>query len=199
MLQEDHITKLLGIANVSVKDVEETAEEMRIYLETPISFQICPVCHKKTKNVHDYRRQRIRDLAVNNKPSVLILRKRRCHCPCCGKNFYERYEFLPRYAHRTKRVTAPVIRSLEEKVSCKETARCRSLSSSTVLRLSECRNISHGDTLPEVLGIDKCKGNAGGEKYQCIPTDIEKRYIMDILPDRRKIQDNEISVGEMVK
>ena len=50
----------------------------------------------------------------------------------------------------------------------------------------ECRNRSHGDTLPEVLGIDECKGNAGGEKYQCILTDIEKRYIVDILPDRRK-------------
>ena len=95
MLQEDHITKLLGIANVSVKNVEETAEEMRIYPETSVSFQICPECHKKTKNVHDYRRQRIRDLAVNNRPSVLILRKRRYHCPCCGKNFYERYDFSP--------------------------------------------------------------------------------------------------------
>ena len=46
MLPKDHITKLLGIADVSVKNVEETAEEMRIYLETPVSFQICPVCHK---------------------------------------------------------------------------------------------------------------------------------------------------------
>ena len=162
MLPEDHITKLLGIADVSVKNVEETAEEMRIYLETPVSFQICPVCHKKTKNVHDYRRQRIRDLAVNNKPSVLILRKCRYHCPYCRKNFYERYEFLPRYAHRMKRVTASVIRSLEEKVSCKETARRRSLSSSAVLRLLECRNRSYGDTLLDVLGINECKGNAKG-------------------------------------
>ena len=54
MLPEDHITKLLGIADVSVKNVEETAEEMRIYLETPVSFQICPVCHKSRR---EYRQR----------------------------------------------------------------------------------------------------------------------------------------------
>ena len=83
-------------------------------------------------------------------------------------------------------MTAPVIRSFEEKVSCKDIARRRSLSSSAVLRLLECRKRSHGDTLPELFGIDECKGNAGREKYQCILTDIEKKYVLDILPDRRK-------------
>ena len=37
---------------------------------------------------------------------------------------------------------------------------------------------------PRVLGIDEFKGNAGGEKYLAILTDVENKKVIDILPNR---------------
>jgi Transposase and inactivated derivatives len=39
--------------------------------------------------------------------------------------------------------------------------------------------------LPEVLSIDEFKGNAGGEKFQCIITDAKNHTVLDILPNRK--------------
>ena len=38
--------------------------------------------------------------------------------------------------------------------------------------------------LPEVLSIDEFKGNAGGEKFQAIFTDLVHHKVLDILPSR---------------
>ena len=40
--------------------------------------------------------------------------------------------------------------------------------------------------MPEVIGIDEFKGNTGGEKYNCIITDITNSTVLDILPSRKK-------------
>ena len=40
-------------------------------------------------------------------------------------------------------------------------------------------------SLPEVLAIDEFRGNAEGEKFQCILTDPKNHKIIDILPTRK--------------
>lgn len=39
--------------------------------------------------------------------------------------------------------------------------------------------------LPQVLAIDEFKGNAEGEKFQCILADPKNHKVIDILPNRR--------------
>ena len=39
--------------------------------------------------------------------------------------------------------------------------------------------------LPSVLSFDEFKGNANGERFQCIPTVPQERHILDILPNKR--------------
>ena len=39
--------------------------------------------------------------------------------------------------------------------------------------------------LPEVLAIDEFRGNAEGEKFQCILTDPKNHKIIEILPTRK--------------
>ena len=38
--------------------------------------------------------------------------------------------------------------------------------------------------LPEVLSIDEFRGNAGGQKFQAILTDVKNHKLFDILPSR---------------
>ena len=60
------------------------------------------------------------------------------------------------------------------------------VSLTTVNRIFDHIHYSRLYSLPKVLAIDEFKGNAGGEKYQCILVDPKKKRILDILPDRKQ-------------
>ena len=117
--------------------------------------------------------------------TYLHLRKRRYVCNTCGKRFYERNSFLPRYHRATNRLAAKVISDFRELRSAAEIARRNNISPPTALRYFKLVSYSCKQ-LPEVLSIDEFKGNAGGEKFQTIVTDAHNKGITDILPNRKK-------------
>ena len=186
MFQQNLITNLLGIANVFVDKIENNSSNIKIYLSTQAKEQVCPCCGQATKYIHDYRTQKIRDIPFQNKETFLFLRKRRYICKFCGKRFFEKYDFLPRYRHFTGRVYASVLNALREKISFKDVGKRFSISSASVFRIFELVTVTTPTSLPTVLGIDEFKGNTNGEKYQAILTDIKNRKVIDILPNRHK-------------
>ena len=186
MFQQNFTTTLLGIANVFVDKIENNSSFIQIHLSTIPKPQICPCCGRTTKYIHDYRMQKIRDIPFQGKETFLLLRKRRYICKVCEKRFFENYEFLPRYRHFTGRLYAFVLNALREKISFKDVGKRFGVSSATVFRIFEYVAVTKPVTLPVVLGIDEFKGNTNGEKYQVILTDIKKRKVIDILPNRYK-------------
>ena len=76
-----------------------------------------------------------------------------------------------------------MIGRLSEKVSRKDIAGEFRVSESTVCRWMNLTEYGKPLKLPEVLSIDEFRGNAGGEKFQCILTAREQKRIFDILPD----------------
>ena len=66
----------------------------------------------------------------------------------------------------------------------KDIARQANVSAATVARTLKFLNF-HPLRLPEVISIDEFRGNAGGEKFQCILTNPKKKQVIDILPDRK--------------
>ena len=186
MFQQNLITNLLGIANVFVDKIENNSSNIKISLSTQAKEQICPCCGQSTKYIHDYRTQKIRDIPFQNKETFLFLRKRRYICKFCGKRFFEKYDFLPRYRHFTGRVYASVLNALREKISFKDVGKRFSISSASVFRIFELVTVTTPTSLPTVLGIDEFKGNTNGEKYQAILTDIKNRKVIDVLPNRHK-------------
>ena len=116
MFQQNLITNLLGIANVFVDKIENNSSSIQIYLSTSATEQVCPCCGQTTKYIHDYRIQKIRDIPFQGKETFLYLHKRRYVCKSCGKRFFEKYDFLPRYRHFTSRVYTSVINALREKI-----------------------------------------------------------------------------------
>lgn len=186
MLHIDHTTQLLDLANIFVDKIENHEEEFYIHISTSRSSQLCPSCGKTTDLIHDYRTQKIKDIGLYGKKSYLMLRKRRYVCRQCGKRFYEKYEFLPRYAHCSQRLYLSIFQAMASKASCKDIARSHNVSATTAARVFSLRAYSSHPPLPEVMGIDEFKGNTGGEKYNCILTDILGKRITDILPSRKK-------------
>ncbi|MBQ8040415.1 MAG: ISL3 family transposase [Lachnospiraceae bacterium] len=176
------INKLLNIEDVIVKKIIHGDSFVKIMLETKPREHICPVCGAATKRIHDYRTQAIKDLPFQLKHCYLVLRKRRYRCSC-GKRFYENYSFLPKYFQRTSRLTAFIANALHESRSISSVAKTCNVSTATVNRILD--TISFGKPhIPSTLSIDEFKGNAGGQKYQCILVDPRKRSVLDILPSR---------------
>ena len=185
MLYEDYTAKLLGLEDVIIKKVWEDESAHHIELELPRRKHNCPCCGAETDRIHDYRKQKIKDISAFGKDVYLYLRKRRYACDGCGKRFYEKNSFLPRYHRMTSRKNARIIEDFRDTVSASYIARKHNISTTTALRYFNLVNYSC-KTLPEVLSIDEFKGNAGGEKYQTILTDARDRKIIDILPNRKK-------------
>ena len=176
------INNLINIKDVIVKKVVQDDDFVKIFLETKPKEHICPTCGSSTKRIHDYRMQVIKDLPFQLKHCYLVLRKRRYVCSC-GKRFFEKYSFLPRYFQRTSRLTYAIANALRSTESIFDISKRYNVSTATVSRILDTISFAKPQ-LPKVLSIDEFKGNAETGKYQCILVDPIKREILDILPDR---------------
>lgn len=178
----NYIKDFLDLEDVILTKTVHADKYVKFFLDTKPRPHTCPVCGNSTAKIHDYRWQTIKDLPFQLKNCYLVLHKRRYVCSC-GKKFYESYEFLPRYLHRTKRLTWKIADLLHETVSLKSVAKASNVSVTTVCRILDSIHYSC-PPLKEAVSIDEFKGNARTGKYQCILVNPEDHSIMDILPDR---------------
>ena len=181
MLMTDYTAKLLNLEDVIITNVENILDQLHIYIELPRSKHICPRCGAETDCVHDYRMQIIKDIPLA-RDTFLHLRKRRYRCSC-GKRFFEKNTFLPRYYRVTSRLFAEIIFAFKKVVSAKEIS-CRfNVSAVTAMRYFNYFN-KKLTKLPKVISLDEFKGNSGGQKYNSIIVDPKEKVVLDILPNR---------------
>ena len=118
MFTNDYTAQLLSLEDVIITNVENISDQLHIHLELPRVSHICPQCGKATERVHDYRMQIIKDIPLA-RDTFLHLRKRRYRCDC-GKRFFEKNTFLPRYYRVTSRLVCEIIHAFKKVVSAKE-------------------------------------------------------------------------------
>ena len=181
MLTKDYTAKFLNLEDVIITNVENVLDQLHIYIELPRGKHVCPCCGAETDCVHDYRMQVIKDIPLA-RDTFLHLRKRRYRCSC-GKRFFEKNTFLPRYYRVTRRLFAEIIFAFKKVVSAKEIG-CRfNVSAVTAMRYFNYFNQKLTE-LPEVISLDEFKGNSGGQKYNSIIVDPKGKVVLDILPNR---------------
>ena len=183
MLYQHFTEKLLGLQGLNITNVEENEKAIFIYAEMERKEHRCVSCGTATNTVHDYRSQTVKDIPAFGKLVQIILRKRRYRCLQCGKRFYEKVNFLPKYHRTTTRLTSFVLDRLRDERSFTSVAKEVNLSTSTVIRRFDLVSYPKAK-LSEALSIDEFKGNTDGEKYQCILTDPLNKTVLDILPER---------------
>ena len=181
MLNQDYTSKLLNLEDVIITNAENISNQLHISIELPRRKHTCPCCGAVTDRVHDYRMQVIKDVPLA-RDTFLHLRKRRYRCDC-GKRFFEINTFLPRYYRVTTRLVAEIMFAFKKTVSAKEIGCRYNVSSVTAMRYFNQFN-QRLTMLPEVISLDEFKGNSGGQKYNSIIVDPEKRIVLDILPNR---------------
>lgn len=181
MLMTDYTSKLLNLEDVIITGVENISDQLHIYIELPRTAHTCPACGASTDRIHDYRMQTIKDVPLA-RDTFLHLRKRRYRCSC-GKRFFEKNAFLPRYYRVTSRLVAEIMFSFKKLIPATEIGSRFHVSAVTAMRYFRLFN-KKLTTLPEVISLDEFKGNSGGQKYNSIVADPMKRTVLDILPNR---------------
>jgi len=183
MSYTNSIEKLLEIQDIFENKIENNEKNKEIHITLKRKEHQCPCCGHTTDKIHDYRVQRIKDIDILGKRTVIVLKKRRYCCPKCGKKFYEETPWLGRYARMTNRKIMAMLEELTKTVTYKHVAEDNGVSSTTVMRIFDHISYPH-PKLPVTLSIDEFKGNTGGEKYNCIIADPLNHTVLDILPKR---------------
>lgn len=195
MSTKDYSAKLLEMEGVRIENLEESEKEIVLQISLERRTQICRCCGTETERVHDYRIRQVRDLELRGKPLRLLYRRRRYVCPVCGKRFAEQNTFVGRYMRFTHRTGEKIMTLLRRRSSMKDAAKDAGVSISGVQRVLKIAPVSKPSRLPEAVSFDEFKGNAGGERFQCIVTDPLNRRVFDILPSQtvETIQDSTVA------
>ena len=179
------IQEIIGIKGLEIKKVINVLGEIHIYFRLKQEEMICPRCGSKVNHVHDYREQQLKDEEITGQKTILHYNKRRYRCPECGKRFAEENEIAGRYQRITRRLMKRIIKGFSKLQSVKATAKENNISETTAMRILNRIKLTGPIELPECLSIDEFKGNAEGEKFQCILADPKKKEVIDILPERK--------------
>ena len=181
MLMKDYTVEFLNLEDVIITKVVNIFDQLHVSIELPRKKHVCPCCGAETDRVHDYRMQVVKDVPLA-RDTFLHLRKRRYRCDC-GKRFFEKNTFLPRYYRVTSRLVADIIFAFKKTVSAKEIGYRYNVSGVTAMRYFNLFN-KKLTKLPEVISLDEFKGNSGGQKYNSIVVDPKERVVLDVLPNR---------------
>lgn len=184
MPTSNFIAKLFELEDILLNDIYTTNEEVHVFFSLQRKEHCCPFCGALTDKVHDYRSSIIKDLPFMGKKTFLHYRKRRYHCPCCNKHFYESFPLLPKFCRITTRLAFYSIHLLRNRQSVRSVSSLLGVSDSFIFRRMKDIRFPKPSVLPEVLSIDEFRGNAGGQKFQAILTNAKDHRLFDILPSR---------------
>ena len=164
---------------------------IQMELRTCRTFSICPACGTVSRRVHSRYRRKLADLPWEGLPVVILLQTRKFFCvgdSCRLRIFTERLPgTVARYARRSCRSSEALnwlTLALGGRAGARLAYRLGLLASrSTVLRGLHHRAATTPVQAPRVLGIDDWAWRKG-HRYGTILCDLEKRRVVDLLPDR---------------
>lgn len=187
MPNSDFTSKLLELEDAIISDLQTTSTKVHVFFSLKRKPHSCPHCGSITESVHDYRTSILKDLPFMGKNTFLHYRKRRYHCPCCHKHFYESFPLLPKHCRITTRLVFYALHLLKSRQNVRSAAALLGVSDSFLFRRLRDIRYPKPSRLPTTLSIDAFKGNTGGQKFQAILTDPKNHKLFDILPSRSQV------------
>ena len=181
-------------AEVQVERLLSRADHVMVILRSVRRTAACPSCAQPSCRIHSYYERRLADLPWNGVPVSIRLRTRRFFCDteeCAYRIFTERLsETTETYARRTRRMEQ-ALRWLGLALGGAAGARTAQrlgliVSGDTLLRQLRRKALA-AKPIPmvvRVLGMDDWAWRKG-QRYGTILCDLERRCVVDLLPDRQ--------------
>src|SRR3954463_4124978 len=149
----------------------------------------CPLCGGSSTRAHSFYSRRLTDLPWQGRIVELQVRVRRFRCSsleCRRRIFAERLDIAPPKARRTVRlheIQQQIGFALGGEPGSRLAGRlAMPVSGDTLLRLVRASNTAISPP-PRILGVDDWAWRRG-QRYGTIICDLERRRVVDLLPDR---------------
>lgn len=174
-----------------VERIEESAEILRIFARGRTGVGLCPECGSASRTVRSFYHRCLADLPAHGRRVLIHVRVRRFRClepRCIRKIFAERLagSITRPFARRTERLE-DIVRHLGLALGGRPgSSMARRLllpvSKDTLLRVVR-RRAAVPQEMPKIIGIDDWAWRKG-HRYGTLICDLERRKIVDLLPDR---------------
>ncbi len=186
------LTELLGISALIVTMYmvrrEDQHDVLHLYCIHRNDVAICPKCGAICEDIHAEKERCVRHLEIWGKKTFLHFTSRRFKCAECSKAFTEELPFIEAYRRQTntfeRHIYESCLSSNRKRVAVKE-----GLSQSTVrdiLKRCSPKKNCFNRMETRVLGIDEISLKKRYKQYVLIISDIDRKCILAILPDREK-------------
>lgn len=185
-LRKDNITDLLNLQEVKQDKVKYSKNLIELWISRPVKVHVCPCCKEETSRVHDYYERSFNHIIVGKRNTKIYYKQRRYLCTHCGKRFAESNSFIEKFYRHSNDVVNSVFDELTDMRNFSQIGKDNNMSAGNVIRLmSKFMPIFHQSThLPEAIGIDEFRGNAGGNKFQVAITDLKEHKVIDVISAR---------------
>jgi transposase len=181
----------LAPTGLLIGHIELVGDQIRITGRSRFSGSICPRRGSRSTHIHNHYRRTLADLPSHGRPVKINLLDRRFRCvatDCPTRVFAERFpeELAPVSGRRTTRLER-IVHHLGLALGGRPAASLArrlliSVSKDTLLRTVR-RHATGARSAPTIIGIDDWAWKRG-QRYGTIICDLERRCIVDLLPDR---------------
>jgi transposase len=188
------LSELMGLPGMRVTRfaVEEGNKEQYLHLfcEHERDVGICPRCLNATTEIHEGKDRCVRHLDIWGMKTLVHFPQRRFDCDVCGKPFTENLEWIDLKRRQTSVFEMHIYERVKNKTPRKQVARQEELHEATVLDIFKgqakraVRQI--GDRGVRILGVDEISLRKGRKQYALVLSDLERRKVIAVLPNRLK-------------
>ena len=186
--------KLISLPqDVSIDRVVDHPHSMEIFISSPDTDRLCPVCASRDCVIKDSGRSlTVRHIAVAGKGSFLSFHVPRLRCKQCGASFSKR----PYFVHPSMKLSAAAFLAacvgLTGTRSIRDIAIDNGLTEQQVLSVLCSVDFRKPPSLPRTLCIDEFKGSSGSydpdshrwniSRFHCNISDGSFGCVVDVLP-----------------
>jgi transposase len=187
------LNKLLDLPGMRVTRfaIEQQGKDkyLHLFCEHEHDVALCPHCEKVMAGGYDHKDRCVRHLDIWGMRTIVHFPQRRFDCEVCGKPFTENLEWIDPKRRQTRAYETHIYQRVQ-KTPRKHVALQEGLSESTVLDIFK-KWAKQATRQPRrrgvrVLGVDEISLRKGHKQYALVLSDLERRAVIDVLPNRRK-------------